>query len=60
MDIVFIVTWKDGTIEEFIVPNGYIPNLITTVIDIMRGNRFEKVEIVKKERGLGERTNDKL
>jgi len=60
MDIMFIVTWKDGTIEEFVVLNGYIPNLITTIIDIMRGNRFERVEIIRKKRGLGGDTDGKL
>jgi len=57
MDIVFIVTWKDGTTEEFIVKDGYIPNIISTMIDICRNYRFEKIEIVKRLKGIGEETN---
>lgn len=58
MDIVFKVTWKDGSKEEIVVENGYLPNLITTMIDIMRGDRFESAEIIKRVRNLS--NDDKL
>lgn len=58
MDIIFKVIWKDGSREEIVVENGYLPNLITTMIDIMRGDRFESAEIIKRARNLS--NDDKL
>jgi len=57
-DVVITVTKKDGTEEAKIVRDCYIPEFITILIDLMRGNNFEKIVLTKQVRGSFDESED--